>query len=172
MCDLRLSNPPPKSRVADNRDQLAKFPTHLAAAASQFGYKLPYEGYFGGATLFSRESFQMANGYSNDYWGWGAEDDDMLARCQLAGMQVLRKRPGTYNSLYHERAIVEEQYAKNIDRIQSMLSGTLDWKNEGLNSCQYRILDRHETPETNHINVSFERICEAGADTPASVSHA
>jgi beta-1,4-galactosyltransferase 2 len=57
-------------------------PTHLAAEAEQFGFKLPYQGYFGGVTLFDKHSFIKVNGYSNDYWGWGAEDDDVMFRCR------------------------------------------------------------------------------------------
>lgn len=130
-------------------------PTHLASAPSQFGYELPYEGYFGGVTLFSRESFQKANGYSNGYWGWGAEDDDMLLRCHLSGMPVLRKLPGTLKSLHHERIIAQDQYGKNIVRVESLRAGLLDWKNEGVNSCEYRVLSRTETPEMVRIQVSF-----------------
>jgi hypothetical protein len=56
-------------------------PTHMATECSQFGYQLPYGGYFGGVTLFNKQDFLDVNGYSNDYWGWGAEDDDMMLRC-------------------------------------------------------------------------------------------
>ena len=44
-------------------------------------YTLPYDEYFGGATLFTREHFQEVNGYSNEYWGVGYEDYDLLLRC-------------------------------------------------------------------------------------------
>ena len=44
-------------------------------------YSLPYDEYFGGATLFSKEHFQEVNGYSNEYWGVGYEDYDLLLRC-------------------------------------------------------------------------------------------
>jgi len=27
-----------------------------------------------------KEHFLLANGYSNLYWGWGAEDDDLFYR--------------------------------------------------------------------------------------------
>ena len=80
-------------------------PTHLAAAASQFNYSLPYEGYFGGVTMFSRKSFERVNGYSNEYWGWGAEDDDILWRCNLSKVPVQRQAPGILKSLNHDRDI-------------------------------------------------------------------
>lgn len=43
-----------------------------------------FEEYFGGVTLFPVELFEKINGYSNNYWGWGYEDTDLLYRCKLA----------------------------------------------------------------------------------------
>ncbi len=51
-------------------------------------YTLPYDEYFGGATLFSKEHFQEVNGYSNEYWGVGYEDYDLLLRCVIKGLSV------------------------------------------------------------------------------------
>jgi hypothetical protein len=58
-------------------------PTHLAKYISSFNYDLPYDEYFGGVTLFNRYDFELVNGYSNDYHGWGYEDDDLLNRCKF-----------------------------------------------------------------------------------------
>jgi len=135
--------------------QYQEEPTHLAAAASQFNYNLPYDGYFGGVTLFSRESFMKVNGYSNEYWGWGAEDDDILYRCHLAGLKVQRQAPGVLKSLNHNRDIDPGAYTKNIERIREMWSKKLDWENEGLNSCKYSVMNRNETPERIMITVSI-----------------
>ena len=49
----------------------SEMPTHLASEAEQFGWRLPYEGYFGGVTMFDKENFFKINGYANEYWGWG-----------------------------------------------------------------------------------------------------
>ena len=40
-----------------------------------------FEQYFGGVTMFPMNHFNLINGYSNKYWGWGYEDDDLLLRC-------------------------------------------------------------------------------------------
>jgi hypothetical protein len=50
-------------------------PIHLATD------NLPFESYFGGITLFPSETFKKINGFSNVYWGWGFEDDDLRYRC-------------------------------------------------------------------------------------------
>ena len=67
-------------------------------------YTLPYDEYFGGATLFTREHFQEVNGYSNEYWGVGYEDYDLLLRCVVKGLSVrteletqVSKTYGTFN---------------------------------------------------------------------------
>jgi len=60
-------------------------PRHIATNISQMNYQLKYEEYFGGAIVFSKEQVEKTNGYSNDYWDWGMEDDDLFWRCNLEG---------------------------------------------------------------------------------------
>ena len=60
-------------------------PIHLATRISQMDYTLKYHEYFGGAVLFTKEQVEATNGYSNDYWDWGMEDDDLFWRCYLEG---------------------------------------------------------------------------------------
>ncbi|KAK6026166.1 N-acetyllactosaminide 3-alpha-galactosyltransferase, partial [Ostertagia ostertagi] len=62
-------------------------PRHLAVAMNKFGYKLFYEGMFGTSAAFTVEQFEKTNGFSNRYWGWGGEDDDIV---HLAGYKVDR----------------------------------------------------------------------------------
>jgi hypothetical protein len=60
-------------------------PQHIAVRISQSDYQLKYEEYFGGAVVFSKEQVERTNGYSNDYWDWGMEDDDLFWRCVKEG---------------------------------------------------------------------------------------
>lgn len=57
-------------------------PIHLATNVESHGNKLPYPQYFGGVILINREDFEFANGYSNEYWGYGFEDLDLLKRLE------------------------------------------------------------------------------------------
>jgi hypothetical protein len=120
-------------------------PTHLAAEAEQFGYKLPYEGYFGGVTLFDKSSFIRSNGYSNEYWGWGAEDDDVLFRCRVKGIKSSRKS-GRYRSLSHKREILQDLYSENLKKFFGFknspnieqINSKID--SDGLTTLKYEIL--------------------------------
>lgn len=71
-------------------------PVHIATNISQMGYKLKYFEYFGGAVLFTKDQVEKTNGYSNEYWDWGMEDDDLFWRCYLEGLvdsKVIRHLP-------------------------------------------------------------------------------
>lgn len=59
-------------------------PTHLATDfVSNHGEKrIIFDEYFGGVTLFPIMDYYKVNGYSNNYWGWGYEDDDLMFRCR------------------------------------------------------------------------------------------
>jgi len=61
-------------------------PQHIAVRISQSDYQLKYQEYFGGAILFTKEQVEATNGYSNDYWDWGMEDDDLFWRCVKEGL--------------------------------------------------------------------------------------
>ena len=91
-------------------------PTHLSSEVEQFNWGLPYDGYFGGVTLFDKESFLKINGYSNEYWGWGAEDDDVIHRCMIKNVDTYRK-PCRYRSLDHERNIGRLEYHQNLGKL-------------------------------------------------------
>jgi len=51
-----------------------------------------YDYYFGGVTLFPIDDFEKINGYSNKYWGWGFEDDDLLFRCKINDIVLQTKK--------------------------------------------------------------------------------
>lgn len=63
-------------------------PLHLATHLQEHDYETTFFDYFGGVTMFNKEDFKTINGFSNEYWGWGFEDDDLLIRCIEAGLEL------------------------------------------------------------------------------------
>ncbi|MGH0152889.1 UNVERIFIED_CONTAM: hypothetical protein FKN15_023665 [Acipenser sinensis] len=80
-------------------------PRHLSVSMDKFDFSLPYEQYFGGVSSLSKEQFQKINGFPNNYWGWGGEDDDIYNRLSFRGMTISRPDAiiGKYRMIHHNR---------------------------------------------------------------------
>lgn len=111
---------------------------HLASQCSQFGYQLPYEEYFGGVTYIPTPIMQHVNGYSNNFWGWGGEDDHLLKRLTAMDMSPCRV-DNIYECLDHTRNIGGTDYANNLKRLRQP-----DDPTDGLTSCQYNLLSTEQ----------------------------
>ena len=133
-------------------------PTHLSSEVEQFNWGLPYDGYFGGVTLFDKESFIKINGYSNEYWGWGAEDDDVIHRCMIREVDTYRK-PCRYRSLDHERNIERFDYNQNLIKLyefQNSESPETMIENDGISSLMYERISKDDlTNKTKLIKVKL-----------------
>ncbi|MEQ2192794.1 hypothetical protein XENOCAPTIV_017385 [Xenoophorus captivus] len=53
---------------------------HQTDSVLLFSSRLPYNQYFGGVSSMSKEQYLKINGFPNNYWGWGGEDDDIYNR--------------------------------------------------------------------------------------------
>ncbi|XP_075710787.1 beta-1,4-galactosyltransferase 4 [Rhinoderma darwinii] len=128
-------------------------PKHLVVGRNATGYKLRYKGYFGGVTAMTRNQFAMVNGYSNNYWGWGGEDDDLHSRVEFEKMTVVRPSPeiARYTMIFHTRDTGNEV---NDQRMQLLRKVSKVWKTDGLNSCTYKLLSVEHEPL--YINITVD----------------
>lgn len=112
----------------------SEIPCHLAAESEQFNYRIPYKDYFGGVTLFPNDKFEKVNGFSNEYWGWGGEDDEIRRRFTEMNIEVTR-RAGQFKSLHHIRVIDKALLNENRNRLKAPVK----W-GDGLTSCEFEII--------------------------------
>ncbi|XP_077557241.1 beta-1,4-N-acetylgalactosaminyltransferase bre-4-like [Haemaphysalis longicornis] len=52
-------------------------PRHMSVSFDTSRFRIPYERFFGGVGAVNKEHTMQRNGFSNRYWYWGGEDDDM-----------------------------------------------------------------------------------------------
>ncbi|KAH8864717.1 Beta-1,4-N-acetylgalactosaminyltransferase bre-4 [Schistosoma japonicum] len=80
-------------------------PRHLSVAVDKFNYRLPYLAIFGGAVAFTEEQFVKVGGFSNKYFGWGGEDDDLYARVVYHNYSVIRypEEIARYKMISHKK---------------------------------------------------------------------
>lgn len=113
-------------------------PRHLAVAMDKFNFGLPYKTYYGGVSSFSRNQYIKINGFSNTFWGWGGEDDDMYKRIVLRGMSVSRPDmwTGRYRMIRHNRDLHNEPNPVNPDKL-FQTEWTMD--KDGMNTLKYTV---------------------------------
>ena len=73
-------------------------PLHLATHLQEHDYESTFFDYFGGVTMFNKNDFELINGFSNEYWGWGFEDDDLLIRCLDSNLELDKQQIGVGGS--------------------------------------------------------------------------
>ncbi|KAK7916252.1 hypothetical protein WMY93_012013 [Mugilogobius chulae] len=94
-------------------------PRHLSVSMDKFGFRLPYNQYFGGVSSMSKEQYLKINGFPNNYWGWGGEDDDIFNRLASKGMSISRPsgEVGKCRMIRHERDKKNDPNPQRFDRM-------------------------------------------------------
>ncbi|CAK8672345.1 uncharacterized protein LOC143465946 [Clavelina lepadiformis] len=127
-------------------------PKHMSAAINIFHYKIPYQQIFGGVTAMTPEQFRLVNGYSNEYWGWGGEDDDMFRRIFRMCMSVYRISSNV--ARYHMAKHTHDKGNEVLPERFNILKGADNRQSwDGLSSLEYQVLNRQYNFLYNNITV-------------------
>ncbi len=143
--------------------------THLAGRVEKNGFVLPYPMYFGGVILATKEAFERVNGFSNEYWGWGREDDDFLVRLWIHNIgtayaggrfrslphecaaESLENNPRFFEMLLHASRVLRDPAKLELIRrklcwlqpkISRQLGEEVNPTHDGLSSLDYEVRDR------------------------------
>jgi hypothetical protein len=119
------------------------------------------EGCFGGVVIFNEEGYRATNGFPNDFWGWGGEDNAQYARVRNADLEIERIPGGDYVDL--EKYDIDQKL-ESLKRFDSKckekwkkmkLDREGGWKRNGLSSLQYEVVQQ-STTTTNVTTVTIE----------------
>ena len=126
-----------------------KHPVHIARL-----WKDRYstnESYFGGIVKFTIEQFNLINGFPNNFWGWGGEDDEMLKRVKKVALQPVA--PQVTNDqetmildmenmdLKQKLSFLKEHRTwKCMNKTELLAEHHSTWKENGLSNLTYSLL--------------------------------
>lgn len=107
--------------------------------------------FFGGAVLVPNDLFRNVNGYSNDYWGWGREDEDLRRRFLAAGIEPGRRK-GTFRPLDHDNRGFNPDGSPSSEFVRNCRVYDAKWTigrtHEGLSTLDYDVLRRAKLIDT------------------------
>jgi mannosyltransferase OCH1-like enzyme len=140
-------------------------PTQICSELSCFGGGVPYAASGGGVVQASLKHWYQINGFTNLAVGWGGEDDDLHHRFRINNLLSdghLRRPAKGFGKCHcmhddhHTKRVRDEKGYKNIlSKISRMTKGSNEWKTDGLNNLQYRVLEeRIDKYKTIHIKVA------------------
>lgn len=114
-------------------------PVHITAPNLHPLYH--YDAYIGGILIMTRRQFEKVNGLSNQFWGWGREDDELYMRLKDAGLKVQYPQnitTGTTNTFkhIHDKAARPRDQKKYFNQWE--ISKQRD-KTTGLSTVQYKL---------------------------------
>ncbi len=131
--------------------------TRIASGYESFNWQLPYPESMGGVVMFEKKSFLEINGFSNNYWGWGREDDELYMRV-IAAKIPITDRHGLYRALKHFRmkddALLEYNTQVRAEAAEKFKKGDFS---EGLSTTKYTVVKKKAFSEQSVvITVDFE----------------
>lgn len=150
-------------------------PTQMSSEIECYGWLPPYAGNAGGVVTMSGEHWETINGFSNEYEGWGGEDDDLKHRLDFRGLLRgtcepfcnLSDRAFAYGqtNLIHRPPIGKGRFIcldekshtarkhgdmkKMNDMLKDMESGSNRWEFDGLSSLKFELVRHYSTSFPN-----------------------
>ncbi|CAF0831378.1 unnamed protein product, partial [Rotaria sordida] len=132
-----------------------KYPKHTTSRVRELnnkrGYIRYYEFLIGGVLLLTFDMYKTLNGFSNLYWGWGGEDDDLALRLIQQRMCIVRPiyELAIYTGLPHPRG------PRNNARFGLLTWSTLRLRTDGYAQIESltRIIDIHQTLTVTYLKL-------------------
>ncbi|XP_021205074.2 beta-1,4-N-acetylgalactosaminyltransferase bre-4 isoform X3 [Bombyx mori] len=126
-------------------------PKFSTAIIVPYRFVLPYLTLFGGVISIRTSQYKMVNGMSNEYFGWGAEDDDLYSRLRACNFKICRFGPEI--SQYH-------MFSHKLQRKGKLRSDLLSFARkrmaaDGLSSLHYLEVATVLHPLFTHIMVDL-----------------
>ena len=154
-------------------------PIHLANMGTRYNKDKKDKHFLGGVISVNTEDFKKSNGYPNNFWGWGGEDNALNFRFKNNNIRIDKTNSPIIDleNLSIEKKLEDLKARKNKEqrKWEKLKEDKEDnnWKKNGLNDIKklYKIIEEKSISENiTHIKVflNIEPEDTPKSDTPKS----
>lgn len=93
-------------------------------ASPELGYKYTFDNFLGGVFGSTKVDYEKVNGFPNDFFGWGGEDDSFYNRYAKDNIKIYRPLKGSYILEDHEGPTKSEKNEKKFENILKDLTNS------------------------------------------------
>lgn len=122
--------------------QFPKSPIHIARVWDRYSNNPKY---FGGVVSFSSSDYKRINGYPNNFWGWGGEDDETQRRLEKLRIKWVHPDKGTLYDIEQMNIkqkmsfLRENKVWKCMSKWELKDEHNATWKTNGLADLKYYV---------------------------------
>ena len=143
----------PKKTLLPYYEVLPTSPIHLGKAITK--YDSPT--FLGAVVSVSKKDYKSINGFPNNFWGWGGEDDAFRIRLQRAGIHVLQPTMKSgFTELQHVDTRTNPDW-KNMEKWEGLAKEREGKNKSGLSDLKYDIVAEEQiTPNILKVTVDVK----------------
>jgi hypothetical protein len=107
--------------------------------------------FLGGVMGFNRADFMRVNGYPDNFWGWGGEDDALAYRLVASNTRTINfPKVGAVIDLEEKMTVQEklQKTEKDNEKWEKLFIDMTIWKKNGLSNLDYELLDTTKENKT------------------------
>tara|TARA_B100001175_G_C19505224_1_gene640454 strand:- start:309 stop:2726 length:2418 start_codon:yes stop_codon:yes gene_type:complete len=140
-------------------------PIAIAYKGTRYNTSFNKKPFIGAVTSFSKKDFIKINGYPNNFWGWGGEDDSLLIRISENNSKLIYPKIGKVIDTEESNNSIQISTKNKIQiiknrqesgKIEKLLNDTKYWKKNGLNNLKYNVISSNNINEnTTQIKVDL-----------------
>jgi hypothetical protein len=134
-------------------------PIHLGNKGTRYNLDGSDASFLGGVLSVNQKDFVKANGYPNNFWGWGGEDNSLNRRFKETNIPIEKPQEPVIDlenlTLEQKLMKLREDKTKEMRKREKLVEDKSTWKENGLSSLEgkYKIVKKIKTKYATHIKV-------------------
>jgi glycosyltransferase involved in cell wall biosynthesis len=142
----------PKQTLLPYYRAFPESPIHIGKSITK--YDSP--SFLGAVVSVSKKDYKTINGFPNNFWGWGGEDDAFRIRLQRADIKVLQPTiKSGFTELPHVDTRINPEW-KNMEKWEKLKEEREGTNKSGLSDLKYEIVGKEQiTPNILKVTVDI-----------------